>query len=186
MSVVIFALCVPASFAQTFRCPDQNGRPFYSNIACDANNRPIPSAPVYSGGQGGRSSTLAVDAGKLLQMMDAAAAESEPRLRRSLINQVHSGVATFKANAASSAQGQAEAQAQVPDLEKMLREAQSADKASVGWYQGIGDSQSTRAVRADLLRAREFAIGAADRLLRASSDYQRVLSHYELVFATIK
>lgn len=105
--------------------------------------------------------------------------EKSPDSRRTLDAEARTRFAAFKAASIAIARRRAETEAGVTMLEKQLAEGLVADRASVGWYQGIGDSPPTAATRVALLKAREFASASTEHYLQVDVEYQKVLSHFE-------
>lgn len=74
----------------------------------------------------------------------------------------------------------------VPALEQQLLETQAADKKSVGWYPGIGDSPITQKVRTQLESANTAARQAASEYLKTNVNAAALSAAKENAAATFK
>lgn len=66
----------------------------------------------------------------------------------------------------------------IPAIMAKLEQTRAADRASFGWYQGIGDSPITQKVLAELMQARQFVNDEAKNFLTQNVTYKS-LANYE-------
>lgn len=174
-AAILFLATPILALAQTYRCPDQDGKPFFSNISCERQNRPIGGGGSTSRSGGNPTS----EGSALIASLQKIANEVNPDTRSALFRQIQHRVVAYQASAAKRARDQAEVEAGVEELEKQLRDAQAADKADPQWRPGVGDSPPTAAIRSSLHRAREGADKGMERFLRLDAQYQQVTSIFE-------
>lgn len=175
MKSLLYAMVLSSaslSIAQSYRCVDSNGRPFFTNLGCDGTQRAIPASNTSNAGRASTSSLAA--------LLDSATRETDPEKRRNLSDQIHVGFASYKARALAAAQSYAESKSGVPELERQLRDSEASDRADPQWQSFRSDSPITSGIRSQLMAAREQANRSAAGLLETNAEYARMRARYSV------
>jgi hypothetical protein len=166
--------------SQVQRCVDERGRTTYSDIPCDRQGAIPTTNPNRSTAPPSTDMVRRRDA--VLSMISAAGRETDPDRKRRVASEIEVAMAAYSAEMNGAAQGKAEMEAGVPELERQLQDARRTDRVDPLWKPGIGDSPVTRQIHEQLLKARESASMRVPHILRSDADFQRTQAAYS-VFA---
>jgi len=166
----LFVFIPGSSFAQVYKCTNQ-GKIVYSDVRCKEESPPLrifPSGvgdlnPEQKFGANRSASTRIVDIrdlpayAALNPLLERMRQEKDRDKLVSLYVEFKSAHAVQRAKLMRDAQDHANAQLQIPQLEKTYIAEQARDRAASNYYSGRGDSLSTLAVWNQLLEARKQA-----------------------------
>jgi len=157
-----------ANFTNVARDPATNKEVKLGQGTVPANDSPVLGQPNEMAGQpapintpNGINSILA----SLASVQDAGAA-------RGLFSSFQEAAAKEQVRLQTEALTFAQQKIGIPGLEKNLAQVEATDKASIGWYPGIGDSPVTQKARTELNLARGYADTEAKRLLENNLSYK--------------
>jgi len=163
-------LATVATAQQAYRCPDRNGRAYFSNLPCQNGQVPIGSTPADDGGSS-RALSVARPA-RLDELPTAARMETNPSRRMRNVEEASPLMSAYQANVNRRAVEVASRDAGVPTLERQLAEAERADRADHLWTPEIGDSEITKGIRAQLNEARAAASQQWPQLVQLDAPFQ--------------
>jgi len=117
---------------------------------------------------GGSMPNISNDMASTLASLKTA---TDPDIARGLLANVRESAALKATEITAEAMKFAGTKLGVPVLEQQLREAEAADRATPGWYPGIGDSPGTARIRSTLLTTRSSVDNEAKNYLATNTQY---------------